>query len=304
MLSADRTAPNPARRAKDQRLKVVDLDHAVELYGGDGIVAEVVTITPDIASAWLKANKCNRPVRRKHVDFLAGEITRGNWQVNGEAIIIAENEDIMDGQHRLLAIIEAGEPIRSLVVYGVKPEAFSTIDTGAVRSGADALFLHFSQLPVMTVKCAATAAQWCARLEKGNVLAQNRLSNTDIIAYVKKHTSLFQCAETLQAYPKDARPLSLGVGCALYEMFTRKNATLADSFLKALYTGENVTRADPEWLLRQAFLRDAQRTTKLPSTAKVKMVIKGWNWRRRGMPEASPNVIAIRADDDQRIRIL
>lgn len=283
----------------------IELPNAVSIGGADdSLIAEVVTITPAIAAAWLKQNKKNRPVRRKHVAFLAGEITAGNWKVNGQSVIIAANEDIIDGQHRLLAVIESGKAIDTLVIYGVQPDAFSTIDTGAVRTGADALCLHFEDIPSCTIMCVATAAQWCYRLERGYVLMRDRLSNTDAIEYVKKHLSLIQCAETLQTFPRDNRPLSLGIGCALYEMFSRKNATLADSFIAALYTGEQITRTDPEWQLRHAFLRDAQRTTKLPPTAKIRMCVKGWNYRRRALPEVTAQMIAVRTDDEQRVKIL
>lgn len=305
MLSTDCHSATTAKRASGRRAEVTfDLRHAVEVAGGDGIVVEVVEITPETAAQWLKANRLNRPVRRSVWENYSQQIAEGKWKVNGQAIIIADNEDILDGQHRLLAVIDAGKPIKSLVVYGIKPEAFATIDTGAVRTPADALYLHFNEHPVMTVKAAATAAQWCARLERGTVLAHKRMSNADIIDYVSTHQSLFQWAETLNGYPKDTRPLSLGIGCALYELFARKNLELANQFMEGLYTGENLTRKDVEFLLRQALLKDAQRTTKLPATAKVKMAIKAWNWRRRGMPEANSNVIAIRADDEQRIRIL
>lgn len=284
---------------------IIDLKHAAKIYGTDqNIVAEVVKITPEHATQWLRCNRNNRPVRRKHVAFLAEEILAGNWQVNGQAIVIAHDEQVLDGQHRLLAVIEAGKPIDSLVVYGITPEAFKTIDTGAVRSGSDALSLHFQDISIHTIKSVATAVQWCAKLEKLTVHSNCKVSNTDVIAYVNKHTSLIQCAETLQAYPKDSRPLSVGCGTALYEMFNRKKPDLAEKFMKDLYTGENLVRSDVEWLLRNAFIKDAQRTTKLPTSAKIKMVVKGWNWRRRGMTEASHNVIALQSNDDQRVRIL
>lgn len=284
---------------------IIQLRNAAKIFGADqDIVAEVVTITPEQATQWLRCNKNNRPVRRRHVAFLAEEMLAGNWQVNGQAIIIADDEQVLDGQHRLLAIIEAGRPVQSMVVYGITPEAFKTIDTGAVRTGADALALHFLDINAATIKCVATAVQWCKSLETGSLHAKLKTSNTDVIAYVKAHPSLLQCAETLQSYPKDARPLSLGLGTALYEMFARKKPELADKFMRDLYTGENLVRTDVEWLLRQAFIRDAQRTSKFPATARVRMVIKGWNWRRRGMMEASYQTIAIQANDDQKVRIL
>jgi hypothetical protein len=307
MLSPNSTQAT-VRRSRSTTHKeeepVFDLRQAVEVAGGDGIVVEVVTITPEIAAQWLKSNRLNRPVRRTVWEGYSQQMSEGKWKVNGQAIIIAENEDILDGQHRLLAVIDAGCSIQSLVVYGISAEAFATIDTGAVRTPADALFLHFHEHPVMAVKVAATAAQWCKRLERGSVFQHRKMCNADVIDYVAAHQSIFQWAETLNSFPKDARPLSLGIGAALYELFARKNLELAAQFMAALYTGENLTRKDVEFLLRQALLKDAQRTTKLPSTAKVRMVVKAWNWRRRGMPDAGPNVIAVRTDDDQRVKIL
>jgi len=286
---------------------IIQLKHGLRIPGMDeNTIAEVVSITPQIATQWLRCNKNNRPVRKGHVVFLAQEILNGNWQVNGQPIIIAENEDVLDGQHRLLAVIEAGQPIKTLVVYGIKAQAFSTIDTGVVRSGADALCLHFHEHSQTVVKAVATAANWVRSLERGFVHhGKRRMSNTDIIEYAKEHLSLFAHAEQLQAYPKDNRPLSLGVGTALYEMFARKDEERADCFMSALYTGEELSRDDVEWYIRQAFQKDAQRTnSKLPTIVKVRMVIKGWNWRRRGMPTASHQTIQVSANDEQKVSIL
>lgn len=287
---------------------IIQLRHAAKIHGGDrSIVAEVVTITPDNATAWLRCNRHNRPTRRAHIAFLADEILRDNWQVNGQAIVIAEDEQVLDGQHRLMAIIEAGKSIQTLVVYGISPEAFRTIDTGAVRTGADALCLHFPQESPSIIKCVATAVQWCVRLERGMVTrggGTTKTSNTDCIEYVKNHPSLMQCAETLSGYPKDARPLSIGCGTALYEMFARKSSPMADDFMQRFYTGESLERSDPEWLLRQALIKDANSTSRLPAVARMRMMIKGWNWKRRGLPNATARTIAVTTNDDQKVIIL
>lgn len=287
--------------------KVIQFPHAAKIYGTDtNIIAEVIVITPTDAAAWLKCNQNNRQVRKNHVMFLAREILEGNWQVNGQPIVIADDEQVLDGQHRLMAIIEAGKPIQSLVVYGITPEAFRTIDTGAVRTGADALTMHFHEVPQAIIRSLATAVQWCEKMERGLIRGggrQIKLSNTDVIDYVKKHRSMIQCAETLQGYPHEARPLSLGMGVALYELFTRKHGEQADKFMRGLYTGEELQRTDPEYLLRVAFIREADRVSKFPLSIRMRMVIKGWNWRRRGNTTANARNIAITANDDQKIRI-
>lgn len=284
--------------------KIVRLPNAAKIYGGiEGIIAEVMEITPIDAAAWLKANQNNRPVRRRHVDFLAREIMMGNWQVNGQAIIIADGDEVLDGQHRLLAIIEAGKPIRSMVVWGISVEAFKTMDTGAVRSGADALFMHLKDGGVAVVKSAATAAQICNQLDRGIFSGRVRLSNTDVIEYVKKYPTILRCAETLQGYPHDTKPIPLGPGAGLYEMFRRKRSDAADTFMKNLYTGEGLTRTNVEYVLRVALQKDAAQVRRLPINVRLRMVIKGWNWLRRGNTEATRATITVQPTEDDEVKI-
>lgn len=287
--------------------KIIQFPNAARIYGGkDDIVAEVLTITPQHATEWLKCNHSNRPVRKQHVAFLAREILSGNWQVNGQAIIIADDEQILDGQHRLFAIIEAGKAIQSMVVYGITPQAFRTIDTGAVRTGADALSLHFTDIAQATVKAVSTAVQWCNRMERGFMRGGGsfgKISNTDIIEYVKDHPSLIACAETLATYPHEARPLSVGCGTALYELFQRKHAEQAETFMQRFYTGEGLARTDPEYILRGALIKDAERANRFPQAIRMRMVIKGWNWRRRGNTTASRQTVTCNPNDDQKIKI-
>jgi hypothetical protein len=284
--------------------KIIKFPNPAKIYGTDqNIVAEVMTITPSDATAWLRCNKNNRPLRKRHIEFLASEITNGNWQINGQAIVIADDEQILDGQHRLFAIIEAGKPIKSMVVYGITPDAFKTIDTGAVRTGADALCLYFKDVPNYIVKAAATAVQWCNRLERGQIHYAEKLSNTDVIEYVNHHRSLLQCAETLASYPTEARPLSLGPGTALYEMFQRKNHEQAENFMRRFYTGEGLTRSDGEYILRAAFMKDSEKVAKYPQAIRVRMIIKGWNWYRRGNNTATRQVVSVTPADEQKIRI-
>ena len=285
---------------------IIQLNHAAKIHGCEGIVAEVVTITPADATNWLRCNLRNRPVRKRHVEFLAGEIKNGNWQVNGQAIVIAEDEQVLDGQHRLLAVIEAGIAIKTMVVYGISAAAFSTIDTGAVRTSSDALCLHFHEYPQHVVKAVAAAVPWVKQLEKGSMHKNpKKLSNTEIIAYAKDNISLFERAATLLHYPKDNRPLSSGVGTGLYEYFSRKDEETAGDFFRDLYTGENLSRTTVEYILRAAFTKDMQRiTSKLPTYIKVRMTVKAWNWRRRGRgDEASTQTITVQPNEDSRLQV-
>ncbi len=97
------------------------------------------TITPEFAAELLGGNSHNRHIRQRHVLDLAGAIMRGEWQLNGDTILVSAESELLDGQHRLLAVIEANEAIESLVAYGVEASVMKTKDTGKVRSVADHL---------------------------------------------------------------------------------------------------------------------------------------------------------------------
>ena len=285
--------------------KIVELKHAVKVHGADDVFSEITTITPAEATNWLRANCKNRPVRKAHVEFLAREMKGGNWRVNGQPIIIADNEQVLDGQHRLLAIIEAGIPIKTMVTYGIAEDAFSTIDTGAVRSSADALCLHFQEYPHYVVKAVAGAVYWLKMLERG-VLHRGggKISNTEVIHYARDHLSMFERATTLLHYPKENRPLSIALGTALFEYLARKNEEKAEEFFERVYTGENLERHDVEYVLRAAFQADAQRvSSKLQPSIKARMTIKAWNWRRRGMDVANLRTITVSASEDTRLTV-
>jgi hypothetical protein len=113
-----------------------------DLAVSNSIKGEVMLVTPALAREWLARNTHNRVLRRYVVTKLAGAIARGEYFLNGEAIKLAVDGTLIDGQHRLAAIIEADEPVPSFVVTGLMPEARETIDVGVKRTTGDMLSMR------------------------------------------------------------------------------------------------------------------------------------------------------------------
>lgn len=100
----------------------------------------VQIITPSKAISMLKATTIrNRPLSYGLVNSYANAMRARKWQENGEAIILDDNGNVIDGQHRLSAIVQCGIPQTLLVVSGVSPECFKTIDSGRKRTYSDHL---------------------------------------------------------------------------------------------------------------------------------------------------------------------
>lgn len=102
-----------------------------------------VTITPEIATELLALNTSNRKVKRERIRLYASSMKRGQWQFTGDSIRIAKTDKganvLVDGQHRLMACLEAGVSFETLLIGGLKASVFTVIDRGATRSNGDVL---------------------------------------------------------------------------------------------------------------------------------------------------------------------
>ena len=101
-----------------------------------------VTISPYIAAQMLMANKKNRNINRNYVASLARDMRAGNWQDNGDSIRFGKDGVLLDGQHRLTAIVQSQVSIECLVIKDIDNEAMQTIDSGRKRTYGDRLAIN------------------------------------------------------------------------------------------------------------------------------------------------------------------
>ena len=99
----------------------------------------VETITPQQAHELLAKNVSNRAVRRSWVKTLTNVILRGEWLVTHQGIAITRENQLVDGQHRLMALVAAGRSVEMNVSYDVDPRAYGVIDGGVKRTTSDQL---------------------------------------------------------------------------------------------------------------------------------------------------------------------
>jgi len=107
-----------------------------------GFEIGVETITPEIAANWLKRNTSNRAMRSSRVDELARQMQAGGWGLTHQGVAFNGDGTLLDGQHRLAAIVKAGVSVRMVVTRGVKREMQLFMDDHARRTASDSLSLH------------------------------------------------------------------------------------------------------------------------------------------------------------------
>lgn len=88
----------------------------------------------------------NRGIRWTHVSRLAEKMKANLWKANGEVIKVDWHGVVVDGQHRLLAVMRSGKTIEVDICYGVEPGAVYTMDEGRNRHLRDKLSREFPDL--------------------------------------------------------------------------------------------------------------------------------------------------------------
>jgi hypothetical protein len=94
-------------------------------------------VTPAMAANMLTRNRCNRKLRPDWVKQLVGRIRRGEWKLTHQGIALSDENILLDGQHRLLAIVEANTSLPLMVTTGMGGDVYDTLDDGAKRNLSD-----------------------------------------------------------------------------------------------------------------------------------------------------------------------
>ena len=97
---------------------------------------QVMEINPALAEAWLKKNTFNRKMSAKIVRKYADDMDNGRWTLNHQGIAFDDKDVLVDGQHRLAAVIECGKPIEFMVTWGASRVG---IDELRVRTAHDVI---------------------------------------------------------------------------------------------------------------------------------------------------------------------
>jgi hypothetical protein len=239
--------------------------------------AELKTITPEWASKILaEKNGGNRAINEAHVARLAKEIKAGRWKVNGDTICL-NGERLIDGQHRLAAVVKSGIAIQSFVIDGLPSDVFDTKDVGKKRSASDTLGVNGE----INTRRLAAALVLIDRYCTGRMLKSVEYSNAEIEELLEKHPDVRKSVSMGHAVKLLIVPSVLD---ACHYLFSRKDQALADEFVDKVLRGAGLEPENPWYLLRERLVSNSLSKAKLPKTHVMALCIKAWNATRTGAP--------------------
>ncbi len=147
--------------------------------------SKIEVITPEIAKKYLSLSAGNRNLSPSNQRACERDISKGDWVLNGEAIKFNQSGKLVDGHHRLSAVVKTGKPIETLVVYGVADDIY-IFDKGKPRSTTDTLKISKTDQALADNRIIATAKfhfQMQANISKA--------SDEQIKQYLEKHNDSF-----------------------------------------------------------------------------------------------------------------
>jgi hypothetical protein len=167
------------------------------------IRTKMTLVTPTIATKWLGKNNNNRRLRDAAVGKLSDDMTNGRWKLTHQGIAFNCDGTLLDGQHRLAAIIQSNTSQWMSVTVGLPRESVSAIDDNLRRSVGDSLqIVHGITAP--SINRAAAAAAWLVTGHKGNVRQRCNTRGAQTSAFLE-HQKAIEWA--LNAFPSNKKGL-------------------------------------------------------------------------------------------------
>lgn len=251
--------------------------------------AEWTRITPAMAVEYLSRAAPNRPVRKKRVEAYARDMASGKWLVTGQPILFTGPGELIDGQHRLAAIIESGETVELLIIRGIRADAIRVLDSGVARTFGDVLVIEGE--PQHTANILAALTKRMSLWDSGVYLQSGAfgsavLTHNDLAEYLSKHPELRDHARFSAGNRAHPPGISASMFAAIFTLCSRIDTDKAMEFCCAWRDGTGLETGSPILVLRDRLVSGDvvgyHTTISWLSEYKQALAFRAWNHWRKG----------------------
>jgi hypothetical protein len=263
--------------------------HPIPAAGG------TVTVTPGMAKSWLEHRNLER--NRRYSTAIeakyAAEMRAGLWKTTHQGIAFDWDGFLLDGQHRLGAIIRIGRAVRLDVRVGCDPDTFDVLDTGHKRAVSQ--LVQHSHAKVMS-----SAARFLGAIDgtittgrlRGGVYAADA-SGAEVLRVIESWPELGTFAASAAHCRTKGQILAAPHLAVLAQASRTPHADRIPMWLDGLAHGENLTGADPRLHLRNRFAAERRALLHQRPMAYA-LITRAWNAHATG---ASMGVLRVRGED-------
>lgn len=220
-------------------------------------------VTPALAEEYLSKNE-NRRLRASQVAFLSQTMKAGEFKATHQGVAFTKSGRLVDGQHRLHAIILSGKSVYMLVVRGLDEDVFEVLDCGVQRTIADRLRItpRLASIASSMIRCAKGRDKKVAAYEAEVVLDAFKVQFKQI-----EELGLMGSARKIAVSPIAAAAL-----LRLYEFADSGLLGAVQDRITILAT-EDLARATP---LLLTFYKQALSYDRYGATAQKDLFLRAW----------------------------
>lgn len=238
---------------------------------------ELVAVTPELAEFWLTQNDANRSIRRAIWKAYARDMAAGAWKLTAEPVKISPNGKLLDGQHRLHAVVDSGATVTMFVAYDVPEDAQAAMDSGSKRTAADALALRGDS---STAVVAATARIALGVAYSPESIGKYTATHAEIVGWVDDHPDVFDAASFISSIQNRIKGCRPSMAAYTLLMLSQIDHDQAYSFWAAVADQVGDYPGDPVVALARRFSEAYRERESLSHSAQLSMIYRAWNNRR------------------------
>lgn len=251
---------------------------------------EVVTMTPEAASNLLSKNTHNRRINTETVATYASAMKEDRWLQGGaDAIKIAPDGTILNGQHTLTAITQAEVPIEVVIYKDVPEAAQEVMDTGLKRSFSNALHMSGESDPNNLAACTNMLYYWDQGLRGSGLTsmggsAVKRAQIPQLMAFFQDNRDDIRGGVLAATKVRKQVRVSTRILSLSHIVFNRLDTDDTAFFFDRLETGEQLAKTDAIYQLRKRLQEESLKlsTGRLATSVLLGLTMKAWNLYRDG----------------------
>jgi hypothetical protein len=258
----------------DRELKVVKSE----------IQIEKVLIDPGLATELLRGNVANRTLTSSKIIKYTQDIINGDWTADtAECIKLTSNMRLLDGQHRLSAIVASNTAVEMFVAYNVPESAMNNIDTGMSRSTKNIFELNGiqnAQTVSSVIKKYLAYKYFSFNDGVNDPVKQMQITNKQALDEYNSRQEFWH--DLMNKFVKcrhTFKNIESTYIMSWYALCNDINTELTSVYFNTLTSGLGLTDSkDPIYVFRQFLLEKAETKNRSLNFA---LFVKSWNFNRK-----------------------
>lgn len=228
-----------------------------------GVEYEVVNVTPGQAELWLARNTDNRRIRPASVARYARDMLAGRFVENGAGVCFAKDGTLLDGQHRLEAVVQTRAIVPMLIVRNLDRAVQDTIDDGSKRTLGDRFTFNGHQNAAVSAAVTRRVAMWKAGYKHNAGTYQ--VSTAEALKLVQSDPTMASAIEAAVKY-RPGRLLPPTIVGLTWWLFSQVDQEDCAEFWEHLHTGAGLSEGDPIHLVRNQIIRRNAEPGRIPES--------------------------------------